>query len=285
VGRKGCVPGPLIGRRVRRVRAASPNHEPCRRGHGWRVECHLGRDAQGRAPRDQEDSEPSGPRPGLISTCPFLSAWTRRRGLHSVSSLPEAGRAWPPEAQAGDVRLLQLKGDCRAQRSHVCPPQVQIRLKVKRRETVDVICGAVIGTRSAPQKIIAGLMIDGELRIVGRTTLLSPSARRALTPWLAPSAGKHPWPVQVSRTALGRFASTRSGVVYLTLVEPIVVEVRADVGWDGQRFRHLLRSLPAPTQRTAAPGRRTSPNLQPRSGCRCGLRESVSPWLCRSARR
>lgn len=141
------------------------------------------------------------------------------------------------------MRLLQLKGDCRAQRSHVCPPQVQIRLKVKHRETVDVVCGAVIGTRSSPQEVIAGLAIDGELRIVGRTTLLSPSARRALTPWLAPPAGKHPWPTQVPRTALARFHVTGRGVVDLTLVEPIVVEVRADVGWDGQSFRHLLRFL------------------------------------------
>jgi hypothetical protein len=120
---------------------------------------------------------------------------------------------------------------------------VQIRLKVKHRETVDVVCGAVIGTRSSPQEVIAGLTIDGELRIVGRTTLLSPSARHALVPWLVPPAGEHPWPAQVSRTALARFHATGRDVVDLTLVEPIVVEVRADVGWDGQGFRHLLRFL------------------------------------------
>lgn len=118
---------------------------------------------------------------------------------------------------------------------------MQIRLKVKHRETVDVVCGAVIGTRSAPQEVIAGLTIDGELRIVGRTTLLSPSARRALTPWLTPPARKHPWPAQVPRAALSRLNAARGDVVDLTLVEPIVVEVSADVGWDGQSFRHLLR--------------------------------------------
>jgi hypothetical protein len=101
----------------------------------------------------------------------------------------------------------------------------------------------VIGTRSSPQEVVAGLAIDGELRIVGRTTLLSASARRALTPWLAPPAGKHPWPVQVPRTALARFHATGRDVVELTLVEPIVVEVRAGVGWDGHGFRHLLRFL------------------------------------------
>lgn len=239
MGRRGCVPGPLIGPRVRRVRAASPNHEPCRRGHGWRVECHLGRDAQGRAPRDQEDSEPSGPRPVLIFTCTFLSAWTRRRGLHSVSLLPEAGARGRLRLRR-DVRLLQLKGECRAQRSHVCPPQVQIRLKVKRRTTLDVVCGALIGTRSAPQEVVAGLPVGETLRIVGRTAPLSPSGRRALAPWLMPPAGTHPWPSMVTTTMLGRFNAAR-GEIHLTLVEPIVVEVSADAAWDGSSFRHLMR--------------------------------------------
>ena len=43
------------------------------------------------------------------------------------------------------------------------------------------------------------------------------------------------------RTAFSRFNTARSGVVDLTLVEPVVVEVSADVGWDGQSFPHLLR--------------------------------------------
>lgn len=42
---------------------------------------------------------------------------------------------------------------------------------------------------------------------------------------------------------MARFHATGRDVVELTLVEPIVVEVRADVGWDGQSFRHLLRFL------------------------------------------
>ena len=45
----------------------------------------------------------------------------------------------------------------------------------------------------------------------------------------------------VPRTALARFSAARSDVVDLTLVKPIVVEVSADVGCDGQSFLHLLR--------------------------------------------
>ncbi|MFC8796919.1 hypothetical protein ACFT2C_04255 [Promicromonospora sp. NPDC057138] len=70
-------------------------------------------------------------------------------------------------------------------------------------------------------------------------------AYTALAPWLRPPAREHPWPAQVPRAALSRFNAARGEVVDLTLVEPIVVEVSADVGWDGQSFRHLLRFVRA----------------------------------------
>jgi ATP-dependent DNA ligase len=116
-------------------------------------------------------------------------------------------------------------------------------LKVKHRHTLDVVCAAVIGPRSAPQQVVAGLPLDGELRIVGRTGPLSPGARRALVPWLAPPAGPHPWPQTVSPGAFGRFNANRTDPVELTLVEPLVVEVSADVAWSGTSFRHALRLI------------------------------------------
>lgn len=123
---------------------------------------------------------------------------------------------------------------------------MQIRVKVKRRASVDVVCGAVIGPRSAPQQVVAGLPINGRLHVVGRTGPLSQAARRALTPWLVSPAGEHPWPQRLPAAALGRFSSSRDDVD-LTLVEPLVVEVSADTGWDGSAFRHLLRfSRPRP---------------------------------------
>jgi len=114
-------------------------------------------------------------------------------------------------------------------------------LKVKHRRTLDVVCAAAIGPRSAPQQVVAGLPVDGELRIVGRTGPLSPGARRALIPWLVPPAGPHPWPHTVAPGAFGRFDTNRSEPVELTLVEPIVVEVSADAAWSGASFRHALR--------------------------------------------
>lgn len=40
-------------------------------------------------------------------------------------------------------------------------------LKVKHRDVLDVVCGAVIGSRAQPAAIVAGLPIGGALRIVG----------------------------------------------------------------------------------------------------------------------
>src|SRR5690606_28104844 len=47
-------------------------------------------------------------------------------------------------------------------------------IKVKHRSTVEVVCAAVTGTLSQPQEIVAGLPVDGDLWIVGRTTPLTP---------------------------------------------------------------------------------------------------------------
>jgi hypothetical protein len=58
-----------------------------------------------------------------------------------------------------------------------------------------------------------------------------------------PRAG-HPWPEEISLTTLDRFTD-RKEPVSLTRVEPIVVEVSADVAWSGRSFRHPLRYLRA----------------------------------------
>lgn len=166
----------------------------------------------------------------------LAAAWRPPLNLSPVTDDRDVAIEWFETYTAAGIEGLVIKGGAQPY-----PADQRLWLKVKHRETIEIVCGAVIGTRSSPQEVIAGLPIDGELRIVGRTTLLSPSSRRALTPWLAPSAGKHPWPTRLPRKVLAWFRSTRSDVVNLTLVEPVVVEVSTDVGWDGQSFRHLLR--------------------------------------------
>lgn len=166
----------------------------------------------------------------------LATAWRPPLNLSLVTSDRATAVTWFETYAAAGVEGLVVKGGSEAYRAS------RLWLKIKRRTSLDVVCGAVIGTLTSPQEVVAGLPIDGRLRIVGRTTLLSTSARRALVPWLVPPAGKHPWPTRLPSTALGRFNASR-GDVALTLVEPLVVEVSADVAWNGSAFRHLLKFL------------------------------------------
>lgn len=112
-------------------------------------------------------------------------------------------------------------------------------LKVKRRRELDVVCAAVIGPITAPTVVVAGLPLDGQLRIVGRTVPLSPLAAKALVPFLVPAAGEHPWPARVVSATVNGFGANREPVD-LTLIVPLVVEVSADAAWSGRTFRHPL---------------------------------------------
>jgi hypothetical protein len=105
------------------------------------------------------------------------------------------------------------------------------------------VCAAVIGPMDEPTEIVAGLLVEGELRIVGRSSVLRPADGRALARWLNPPKSPHPWPSVVKGTTLDRFNRDASPVE-LTL-EPIVVEVSADAAWSGRAFRHALRFLRA----------------------------------------
>jgi ATP-dependent DNA ligase len=115
-------------------------------------------------------------------------------------------------------------------------------IKVKRRQSLDVVCAAVIGPTDRPQYVVAGLSVEGRLRIVGRSTALAAKASRELSAYLRPPQGPHPWPEVIRETMFSRFNKDK-GSVTLTLVEPLVVEISADVAWSGNAFRHPFRYL------------------------------------------
>ena len=117
-------------------------------------------------------------------------------------------------------------------------------LKVKHRDTLDVVCAAVLGRRDAPAAVVAGLPLFGRLWIVGTTSPLGKAASRALAMHLHQPRPDHPWPEEVAPGVIDHFTS-RKEPVRLTRVEPIVVEVSADVAWSGRAFRHPLRYLRA----------------------------------------
>ncbi|MGF0118771.1 ATP-dependent DNA ligase [Promicromonospora sp. Marseille-Q5078] len=169
----------------------------------------------------------------------LAALWRPPLNLSPVTADVDEAREWFDTYVAAGIEGLVVKGADQPYRGGS-----RDWLKVKHRSTVDVVCGAVIGPRAAPEQIVAGMPIAGRLRIVGRTGPLRPGARRALAGVLRVPVGEHPWPAVVPAGAFGRFGRER-GPVGLTLVEPVVVEVSADAAWSGSSYRHQLRFVRA----------------------------------------
>ncbi len=172
--------------------------------------------------------------------------WTPPLNLSPVTTDYDEAVRWFEDLPATGIEGLVVKagGD-----RYQCG--VRQWLKVKHRDTLDVVCAAVIGPRERPEELVIGLPLDGELRIVGRSAPLKAGAARALGAQLQPPAGTHPWPTQVKPSAVDRFNSSGRDLIDLTLIEPIVVEISADVAWSGRSFRHSVRYV------------RARPELQP----------------------
>ncbi|PFG44879.1 ATP dependent DNA ligase-like protein [Georgenia soli] len=169
----------------------------------------------------------------------LASDWEPPMQISPITTDTDEARRWLDELHVTGVEGLILKGAAQPYRG-----SKRDWLKVKHRDTAEVVCGAVIGTLERPEALIAGLVIDGRLRIVGRTTPLHAGPARALSALLHPPAGEHPWPTRIPRGALDRFARDKEPID-ITLVDPLVIEVTADVAWSGTSYRHPLRYVRA----------------------------------------
>lgn len=165
--------------------------------------------------------------------------WTAPLNLSPTTTDMELAKTWLKDLPATGVEGLVFKRG-----SEPYPAGLRSWLKLKRKNTFDVVCAAVIGPIAQPQAIIAGLPVDGQLRIVGRSTVLSTPVGRELGRQLRPAQPGHPWPEEIRETSLNRF-SKEKGPVRRTLVEHLVVEVAADVAWSGRSFRHPLSFIRA----------------------------------------
>jgi ATP-dependent DNA ligase len=163
--------------------------------------------------------------------------WAPPLSLSPLTTDRARAHEWLGSLTAAGLEGVVIKGDADAYVG-----SKRIWLKFKARWEVDVVCAAVVGLMDQPTEIVAGLRIDGELRIVGRSAQLGAAGSRILSRWLRPPSGPHPWPSSVKGTTLDRFNRDASPVE-LTLVEPVVVEVSADAAWSGTAFRHALRFL------------------------------------------
>lgn len=159
--------------------------------------------------------------------------WAAPLALSPTTTDPELAKTWLRDLPATGIEGLVFKGGSQTYEAS------RSWLKLKHKNVLDVVCAAVIGPLTQPHAIIAGLPIDGQLRIVGRSTVLSTRTGSQLGRQLRPAQPGHPWPEEISETSLNRFSKDK-GPVHLTLVEPLVVEVAADVAWSGRSFRHPL---------------------------------------------
>jgi ATP-dependent DNA ligase len=111
-------------------------------------------------------------------------------------------------------------------------------LKVKRRDTVEVICGGVIGPIDRPDVMIAGRYLGDDVVVVGRTVPLTAAQSAELAAVLRPARGDHPWPDEISSQRWGGRDSKKP----LTKTRPdVVVEVSADAAIQAGQWRHPLR--------------------------------------------
>ncbi|WP_281452851.1 ATP-dependent DNA ligase [Paenarthrobacter nitroguajacolicus] len=160
--------------------------------------------------------------------------WAAPLNLSPTTTDMDLAKTWLKELPATGVEGLVFKGGNQPYHSGV-----RAWLKLKHKDLTDIACAAVIGPITQPQAFIAGLPVDGQLRIVGRSTVLSTVTARELRQYLRPAKPGHPWPEDISETALNRFSKDKSPV-HLTFIDPIVLEVTTDVAWSGNAYRHPI---------------------------------------------
>lgn len=163
----------------------------------------------------------------------LAEGWSPPLQLSPTTSDEAVARRWFVDYRPAGVEGLVVKGSAQLYRAGR-----REWVKVKSRETQEVIIGAVTGPITRPDTVVAGLLRDGELVIVGKSVPLSNAQAASLAKVLEPGPPQHPWPDEVSSS---RFGSSRDKVK-LTKVEPsIVAEVLADSALQAGVWRHPLR--------------------------------------------
>ncbi|MEV4001250.1 ATP-dependent DNA ligase [Actinomadura sp. NPDC049753] len=116
--------------------------------------------------------------------------------------------------------------------------------KVKHRTTTEALVGGVTGTLEQPQTLLLGRYTTaGALRVVARTTPLTPRARTALAGALSEAGPDHPWPEPLPAGWAGGLPSTRDPIHYTRVAPDTVAEISVDAAVEHGRWRHAARFL------------------------------------------
>ncbi len=119
-----------------------------------------------------------------------------------------------------------------------CTTVLQPRRRVRHRDTVEVIVGAVLGPIRRPEAVIAARYRGDELVQVGRTVPLSARQAADLGAVLEPADADHPWPDEIGA---GRWQKVGATVPLTKVAPTVVVEVAADAARQSGQWRHGLR--------------------------------------------
>jgi ATP-dependent DNA ligase len=161
--------------------------------------------------------------------------WVPPLQVSPVTDDPDEAREWLSAFGHTGVEGLVVKGA-----GSRYEPGRRSWVKVKTRETIDVICGAVTGSLLRPEVVIAGRYRGKVLEVVGRTVPLNDQQAAELAGLLKPAGARHPWPDEIGS---GRWDGKNSKVPLVKVQPRVVIEVAADAARQGDHYRHPLRYL------------------------------------------
>lgn len=165
----------------------------------------------------------------------LAQSWAPPMQLSPVTADVELAKRWMVDYRPAGIEGLVVKGA-----GTRYEPNLRRWIKVRARESQELIVGAVTGSISQPTSIIGGLYRDGHLKMIGRSVPLNAAQSRSLAGILTPAGPEHPWPDTVVAT---RFGSGRDRVS-ITRVDPVVVaEVSVDTALQGGSLRHPVRFI------------------------------------------
>jgi ATP-dependent DNA ligase len=157
--------------------------------------------------------------------------WVPPLQLSPVTADIDEAREWLDAFKSSGVEGLVVKGA-----STRYQPGRRDWVKVKHRETMDAIVGAVTGSLRAPEVLVIGRYRGKDLEVIGRTVKLKDEQAAEIGKLLKPAGARHPWPDEIA-THWGKGSKTP-----LIKVQPrSVVEVAADAALQAGHFRHPVR--------------------------------------------
>ncbi|GAA4410100.1 ATP-dependent DNA ligase [Fodinibacter luteus] len=167
-----------------------------------------------------------------------LSAgWDPPLQLSPTTDDEVTARDWMTQYRPAGIEGLVIKAA-----DSVYTPGRRTWIKVKSRESTDVLIGGITGSLERPETIVAGLVRGGELQVVGRSTPLTRDQAQSLATVLTPAGPNHPWPDIISSS---RFGTGRDKVPLVKVEPSVVAEVLADAALQAGGYRHPLRFVRA----------------------------------------